>query len=74
MEGIVGIKKFIPDRNSYLKIDVDHVNFAVAARNQNLSYWTKSLEVCWRVRPTTFATAITGGMLLSSFPFVDTLQ
>jgi hypothetical protein len=72
MEGDVGLKNASMTSNIIFQSDFDHVDFVVAARYENLTYWTAPSEACWSVRPTTFTIAITELMGVS-FPSSDTI-
>ena len=67
------IENLIGEQNYFLKSDFDHVDFAVPARNINLTCWTTALEVCWSVRLPTCTTVVTKA-LAAFFPFFDMLQ
>ncbi len=62
------IENLIDEQNYFLKSDFDHVDFAVPARNINLTCWTPALEVCWSVRLPTCTTVVTKA-LAAFFPF-----
>ena len=61
------IENLIREQNYFLKSDFDHVDFAVPARNINLTCWTPALEVCWSVRLPTCTTVVTKA-LAAFFP------
>ncbi len=55
------------------KIDVDHVDFAVAASNEKLAYLTASSPIYWLIGLPTNTYSVTEA-LLSSFHLFDVLQ
>ncbi len=67
------IKKLSHRQTSIFKSEFDHVDFAISAKNEKLTYWTRSLQMCWRVGLPTFTTVIKSA-LGSFFPFVFMLQ
>jgi hypothetical protein len=50
------MKKLIPEQTSFFKSYIDHVNFAVAARNEKLTDWKTNSEVCLSIGLPTFTT------------------
>ena len=55
------------------KIDVDHVNFAVAASNEKLAYLTASSPIYWIIGLPAHTYSVTVA-LLSFFHLIDKLQ
>jgi hypothetical protein len=73
MEGAVEFKILIREQTLIFRSKFDHVDVAVAARNDKPTHWTTTSDICWTICLTTSSSAVTWTHR-SSLPSVHTLQ